>query len=209
MGILIGLVGKPNSGRDTVGNCLKSKYGFYKYSFSDYLKWLVHDYFLIDSSNLWGEKTKKSRWLLQNLGNILTDIDTNIFIDKVESKIKKDYMLCESKKNFNAVITDVKKSDELKLFDKFGPRFLISHAISDSGVHVKNIFSKISVVLMYPCKDIITSYDGECSDVDSKHTGEALYNAIQEWDYLLGNRGSLDDLYSNIETMIFELTKEN
>jgi len=68
---LIGLAGRAGAGKTTVAKHLVQKYGFRRLSFADPLKEMLLAAGMCTKEELWGEKTKHSRWLLQKIG---TDI---------------------------------------------------------------------------------------------------------------------------------------
>jgi len=205
MNILLGISGKPRSGKDTIANYLKEEHGFYKYSFADYLKWLCVEYFGYSKEDLWDKKTDESRKFLQNLGKLLTDLDTNIFINKTVANIRQDYKKCEAEnKPFKAIITDVRREDEALLFDRTGSSFLVYDSVMNSGVSMKNAFDKLLLTKVErPIEDILLEEPGLAENIS--HAIEQFPDTHTNWDYLISNSGDLVNLLSAVDRMVNEL----
>ena len=111
--MVIGLIGKAQSGKTTVGNHLINKYNFTKFSFADPLKEMLINAGLITYNEAYVEKTPRSRELLQKIG-------TNIFREQVEY----DYWIKAAQKRIrilfedgfnNIVIDDIRFPNEADL----------------------------------------------------------------------------------------------
>jgi len=209
MNILIGIAGKPRSGKDTISNRLKEEHGFYSYAFADYLKWVASSYFGFSKEELWGKKTSKSRKFLQELGRFCTDLDPDIFVNKVVEKIKKDYIKCEAEgKPYCAVISDVRREDELKLFDRNSSVFLVYDEIMNSGISMKNAFDKLLLVKVErPLEDILREEPGLAENM--KHPVEQLTNTYEKWDYFISNDKDMEFLVSSIDRLVSELKEDS
>lgn len=99
MKMLILVSGKAGSGKDTVGDYLVSKYGFRKYAFADRLKEIA---FLLGWN---GVKDERGRRLLQELGTVGRNYDSDIWIRFVFDKISKE-------RSERVVITDCRYVNE-------------------------------------------------------------------------------------------------
>jgi len=207
MNILLGLSGKPRSGKDTVASILQTDFGFRVYSFADYLKWLCVKYFDVDKDLLWGKKTKETRRLLQNVGALLTDIDTYFFVKRVVDKIKTDYeSYVHHGKPFRAVITDVRREDETKLFTDNDSLFLESYQVSDDVVGLRNMFHVRSLIKI----------ERPLGDPDSLEEGltDALHHPVEalpdradiKWNYIIYNDSTLQALRSTVHRMVCDLS---
>jgi hypothetical protein len=208
MNILLGVVGKPRTGKDSVGKYLVQTYGFHSYAFADYLKFLASEYFKFPNEVLWGPKTRESREFLQNLGSLLTALDSNIFIDKVVNKIHLDYENSKIKGiPFRAVITDVRREDELSLFSKTGLLFVVHSLFYKeqdsicSGVCLKNIFEKMMVILLErPLEKCYACEEG--LDVTGNHPIEKLSTMDIKWDYYINNSSDLIGMHKKVDQMM-------
>ncbi|MCS7316714.1 MAG: hypothetical protein NZZ41_00120 [Candidatus Dojkabacteria bacterium] len=135
---LLGLVGKKNSGKDTLGNYLEKKYNFTKLSFAEPLKKITSILFEWEMNLLEGNTPKSRIWREQKdeywssklkqdftprkaLQTIGTDIfrknfDENIWIYIIEKKILKNI----NDKNQHIVITDCRFENECKFIKEYG-----------------------------------------------------------------------------------------
>lgn len=208
MNILIGLSGKPRSGKDTVAAYLEETYGFYRYAFADYLKWIAYNYFKMEKDVLWGKKTDESRKFLQRMGKFLTDLDSDFFISNVVEKMRKDYYTCvEQDRPYCAVISDVRRHQELKLFDRSSTAFLLVSTLSDSGVSLTSVFEKILVVKIDRPTEVILKEEPGLSE-NINHSIESFPDTFKNWDYYIHNTSSLDRLHSSIDLMLYEINGE-
>lgn len=86
--ILIGISGKARAGKDTVADCLIGNYNFYKGSFAIPVKQFAIRHFDLTPEECYGDKTEKSRWVLQAIGNgCREEFGKNIWIDKLFEKV--------------------------------------------------------------------------------------------------------------------------
>jgi hypothetical protein len=82
--ILIGICGKARNGKDSVADHLVKGYNFSKASFAIPVKNFAVRHFDLHPEECYGEKTKKSRWVLQAIGNgCREEFGKNIWIDKL------------------------------------------------------------------------------------------------------------------------------
>ena len=114
--MLIGLVGRAQSGKTTVAKHLEEKYGFVRHAFADPLKQMLLNAKMCTYDELYHEKTTMSRWLLQKIG-------TDIFREQVSkdywtNKMGKFLMdnIWEKK---NIVIDDIRFPEEAGLIYRF------------------------------------------------------------------------------------------
>jgi hypothetical protein len=138
--MLIAILGKKKSGKDTVANYLIEKYGFIKYSFADPLKKGLQFFFNLTDEQLYNQDLKEvidPRWgisprkLFQVFG---TDIFQNSIRDflpelKINNDPKnhwvnlfKEWYLSELKKNPNIkiVISDARFLHEINMIKELG-----------------------------------------------------------------------------------------
>lgn len=209
MNILIGVVGKPRTGKDSVSDFLVDNHGFHKYTFANYLKWLCIEYFGYTKEEMWGEKTEESRRFLHQLGKLLTDMDPNFFVKRIIEQIRRDYAnSVETGEEYRAVVSDVRTDAELNLFDRSSSTFLIPDKIMDSGVSLTNAFDKILVAKVE--RDIETVLKEEPGlENNIGHDIEALTDNHDNWDYYLQNNSTVEDLETSVKLMVSELTEES
>jgi len=111
--MLIGLVGKLQSGKTSVANIIKEiKPSIVKVSFADLLKEMVFNAGLCTKEELWGEKTAFSRLMLQKIGTeiIRKQVSENFWVDAMEKEIKL---------YSNVIIDDVRFLNEAEMVKSF------------------------------------------------------------------------------------------
>ncbi len=86
--ILIGICGKARHGKDTIADHLVRSHNFYKGSFAIPVKEFAVRHFNLEPEEVYGEKTEKSRWILQAIGNgCREEFGKNVWIDKLFNTI--------------------------------------------------------------------------------------------------------------------------
>lgn len=82
--LLVGLVAKARSGKDTVADRLVNKHNFYKGSFAIPVKEFAIRHFGLTPEELYGNKTEKSRWIIQAIGNgCREEFGKDIWVEKL------------------------------------------------------------------------------------------------------------------------------
>jgi dephospho-CoA kinase len=103
----IALCGRLRSGKDTAAHHLYIKYGFDKVAFGDALKRNAHEIFP------WVSEFSKPRALYQTFGQLMREIDQDVWIKHVERKVEaiinvnKDY-----RDHIGIVLTDLRQPNE-------------------------------------------------------------------------------------------------
>ena len=204
MNMLIGLAGLPRSGKDSVADLLCHNYGFRKYSFADYLKFVAGEYFGYPYSELWSNKTKESRAFLQHLGDFIRSTDDSLLIKKVVSKIYMDYTQHKKMTNgtpFRAVISDVRSPVEAGICLPGSVAFVNAANMSNGGVSVYSIFEKSVIVLVNrKVEDVIGLEDNMKEALE--HPIEKFPTACTTWDYMIDNNGSLNALSGQVDGLM-------
>lgn len=113
--MIIGIVGKAGAGKDTVADYLVEKYNFRKFAFADKLKEIAKDLFNVN------KKDEDGRYILQQLGSKMREIQENIWIDYVFRQIEEE----------NAVISDVRYVNEAQRIIDEGGVLILLH-VSDN-----------------------------------------------------------------------------
>jgi dephospho-CoA kinase len=122
--MIIGLVGKLQSGKTTSVNFLKEKYpNIIKLSFADLLKQMILNAGICTKEELWEKKTDFSRMMMQKIGTeiIRKQVSENFWVDAM---IKKISDIQTTYKNSIIVIDDVRFKNEAALV-KFFHGYLI------------------------------------------------------------------------------------
>jgi dephospho-CoA kinase len=107
--VKIALCGKLRAGKDEVANHLGIKYGFDRIAFGDSLKKNAHAVFP------WVSEFSKPRALYQNFGQLMRQIDEDIWIKHVERAIKGhiDFRVGMGADQIGIVVTDVRQQNEV------------------------------------------------------------------------------------------------
>jgi len=209
MNILLGLSGKPRSGKDSVAKYIVDNYGFKQYAIADRIKWIAGEYFGFTHEELWENKTKESRRFLQQLGKFVEDfVSPTFFIDEVIESIKKD--IAESFLNetpCRIVVSDVRRFEEVSIFDRSSTAFLIPGEKKKKKISLTNAFDKILVAKIQRSDENILKEEPGLEE-NMKHSVEQLPNTYTDWDYFIQNNSTKEDLHRAIDTMMFELLGE-
>jgi dephospho-CoA kinase len=106
--IKIALTGKMRSGKDTVANHLYIRYGFDRVAFGDALKKNAHATFP------WVSEFSKPRALYQQYGQLMRQIDPDVWIKHAERAVKGaiDFNVNTGAEKVGVVITDLRQPNE-------------------------------------------------------------------------------------------------
>jgi dephospho-CoA kinase len=106
--IKIALSGRLRSGKDTCANHLYIKYGFDRVAFGDALKRTVNEVFP------WVTGPNKPRALLQQYGQLMRQVDGDVWIKHAERAVKGaiDFRVNTGAENVGVVITDLRQPNE-------------------------------------------------------------------------------------------------
>jgi hypothetical protein len=147
--MILGLIGKINSGKNTFANSLIKDFNFISIAFADPLKKIAQEMFDIPTENLWGPSEKRdarTRTILQVLGtDIGRGIDPDIWVKKTLKRIKilqKENhdiygLIPNINKTSNIVITDVRFPNEAQALKDM--RGILIHLIRPQNYEITNI----------------------------------------------------------------------
>ena len=220
---IVGLCGKKRAGKDTIGNYLVQKHGFYRLAFADPLKVACQEIFGLSHDQTWGDEkdTIDPYWkhsprelfqtigtdlLRKNMSTYCPNITENIWIKSMDRKIQ---MLI--KKGYQKfVITDVRFPDE---FD------YVKHGFNEDAALVNimqvpvtqpNFNRYMWKVSRQPTQRVQQStalHSTEASTaLHSTEASTALHSSeisldICAYDHEFVNNQSLAALHANIETV--------
>jgi hypothetical protein len=123
--MLIGVIGKKQSGKDTLADYLCNKYDFVKYSFADPLKKGVKEFFGFNDNQLWGDQKEiiDERWgvtpreVLQIFGSEITQFQLPNLLPNFkfgrELWVKRFEYWYEDHNDLNVVIPDCRFIHEI------------------------------------------------------------------------------------------------
>lgn len=169
------LMGKAGAGKDTAAEYLVRRYGFRRYAFADKLKEVASD--------LWPEEfagSRKPRRLLQELGTAARGVDPLVWVRFVFRQL-------EAENPDRAVITDGRLLNEYRSCREAG--FLVIRVDCPDGVRLARLTAR----------DGRPPYPEEAS-----HPSEREIE-LAEPDFILDNSGSADDLYRQIDDLMWRL----
>ncbi len=174
---LIGICGKKQSGKDTIGDYL-IPYGYIKLTFAEPIKTICREVFKLTDEQLHGDKKEEidvrydvsPRHLMQVIGTDLFRNNSNILMPSLSDSsifvhlFKQEYMQMLDKK---VVVTDIRFQDEVDCIKKLG------------GIIVQ--------VKRYSCHD-------------DTHSSENQF--LKDVDVIIYNDTSLTDLYDKIDNLL-------
>jgi dephospho-CoA kinase len=107
--VKIALSGRLRSGKDTVAHHLYIRHGFDRIAFGTALKRIAHDTFP------WVSEFSKPRALYQNVGQLMRQIDNEVWIKHAEQAVKGaiDFRVHTGAEKVGVVITDVRQQNEV------------------------------------------------------------------------------------------------
>lgn len=86
--LIVAATGKARNGKDSIADYLVKEYNFVKVSFAAPVKEFAVKHFGLTPDEVYGEKSKKSRWVLQAIGNgCREEFGDQIWIEKLWQKI--------------------------------------------------------------------------------------------------------------------------
>lgn len=149
--MLIGIVGKARSGKDTVANFLVAEFNFAKLSFADPLKAIIMELFDMSHEQLYGDLkevvdkryAQTPRWLLQYIGtNVFRKLHENIWVN---AGIRQCEKTLANQNVAGIVISDVRFQNEFSAIKEAGGQLWkvlrIDHEWVSGGIenHVSEI----------------------------------------------------------------------
>ena len=182
--VLIGLLARKRSGKDTVADHLVKHYSFNKLSLADPLKEAISILFGFSDEQLYGDlkETVDPTWnvsprlVLQwfgtevfrrNINTIIPTIQDNFWVESFKVKYN---ALIKSDPNKRIVVADVRFPNEIRAIHELG-----------------------GVVIKIERPDIL---DGD------SHESEKNIDLINDYDVLLKNDGTIEQLYKKVNDML-------
>lgn len=177
----IALLGKMRSGKDTIADYADKQYGFTRFAFGDGIREVCHILFPDQMRN-----GNKPRSLLQGVGQMMRQLDNNVWVNKCFKEIEDERFksaIALGKDILNPIITDLRQPNEYAKCKKEGFVFVKVHC--DDELRVKRILEK----------------NDKFDPKDLQHETE-LHIDSYEYDYLINNDGSLEDLYRQFDEIV-------
>ena len=200
--MLIAVLGKKRSGKDTFSDYIINKYGFIKYSFADPLKKGIQCFFNLTDEQLNNQELKETvdpRWgvsprkLFQVIGTDIFQHSLQKFIPELEIESRKHWVIL-FKQWYEQYLNENKNKNEnknIKVIISDG-RFL--HEIEE----IKKLGGKVIKIIRPVLND---------NNNDDNHQSEIEIDTIPDTfiDYTIINDGSLNDFYNKIDDFILLL----
>ncbi len=184
--IVIGLVGLAGSGKSTMMNYLKEKYGYGGLTFSDAIKEEAKKRKLLkENANI--EETKM---ILSNLGDVWRKETGKyeIVAEKLIEKIKEQKLK-------NVVVDGARSPAEIELFRKSFEKFYLIYVSTDFDVRFKRRLKDD------PNARKENMQERDKNDIEKK----GLQEVIEMADFVLDNNGTLKDLQHQIDVIMGSL----
>lgn len=187
--MIIGIAGKKRSGKDTIADFLIKEYGFIKYGFADPIKEIAKIIFGFNEEQLYGDKKGeidenwkiKPRDFFQKFG---TDYGQFIFPEHFPDTFK----------NVN------KRSLWVLVFNKW----YLKKKREDP--YIKVIINDVRFNHEFECIQELGGYimkvERDNNKIEDNHISENELNFNEEFNYIIKNNGSKEELYEKITEII-------
>ncbi len=192
--VLIAVLGRKRSGKDTFSDYIIGKYGFVKYCFADPLKKGIQSFFNLSDEQLYDEKLKEivdTRWgvsprtLFQVIGTEIFQHSIKSFLPELKGEPRKHWVLL-----FKEWYLDLKKKNPYILVIISDARFL--HELTE----IKELGGVI-IKIIRPSSEINGDLHQSENEIDQ--IPDELIN------YKIYNDSTLTIFYSHIEEIIPKL----
>jgi dephospho-CoA kinase len=181
--IKIALSGRLRSGKDTIANHLYIKHGFTTVSFGDALKKNAHATFP------WVGEFSKPRALYQQFGQLMRQIDSDVWIKHAERAVKGaiDFNVNTGADKVGVVITDLRQPNEYEWARANGFTLIRVTAPDEDRIARAKIAGD------------------DFNEADLEHETESHIDGFAV-DYEIHNDGSVDDLKAQVDAILEAIT---
>lgn len=172
------ICGKARHGKDTTALAIKNAYSDKKVINLSYGSYIKE--FAKNISDWDGSEETKPRELLQHLGTevIRNNIDKDFFIKR----------LC----------------NDIRVYSYYFDVITISDArFPDEVITPKKLFDDVITI-----KVVRDNFETSLSDDEQKHSTETALDGFNDYDYVIENNGSIDDLNEKVKTIVKEVEHE-
>lgn len=186
LGHKIALISPAGGGKDFIAEHLGIKFGLTRYAFADEVKAVAKMLF----PEIYGDGSKKSRELLQQIGTMFREIDPDVWVKALFKNI--DEEANERKRLHYAtehiVVTDCRMPNEYIALKNRGFTFIKIEV--DSEERMKRLIERGDVF----------------SEDNLKHQTESHYDEFI-CDYFMHNQGSKEDAYYSVDEIVEAMIK--
>jgi hypothetical protein len=192
--VLLAVLGRKRSGKDTFSDYIHEKYGFIKYAFADPLKKGIQSFFNLSNEQLYDEKLKEtidSRWgvsprtLFQIIGTDIFQHSIKSFLPQLKGEPRTHWVLL-----FKEWYIELKKKDPNTLVIISDARFL--HELEE----IKELGGVI-IKIIRPSSEINNDLHQSENEIDK--IPDNLIN------YEINNNSTLTNFYQNIDDIVSKL----
>ena len=168
--MIIGIVGKKRSGKDTIADHLCEKHRFRKYSLALPMKIACKEIFLFDDSQMWGDKKEviderygvTPRKILQVFGTELFQYDIYNHIPELENRFK----LWHKENNItqSIVLSDIRFPHESNVIKELGG--ILIKVERETGLETDSHASELEMESIIP--DFVIDNNGTIEELKNK-----------------------------------------
>ena len=175
------LISEAGGGKDLISTILSRHYGYNRYAFADNVKKVAEKWY----PDLYGNGQAKPRWLLQKIGTMFREVDSDVWIKAMFKEIdcNKDEARRYGYSDESIVVTDCRMPNE---YEALKSRDFIFIRI--------NVDEEVRNERMKERGDSFT-------ENDMKHHTETFYDSF-ECDYEVSNNGTLEELEEEVHRVM-------
>jgi len=203
---IIGINGKARSGKDEVAKILCECFGFKKVAFADKLKELLIEYFGFTHTQLYEKKNKKSREMLQGVGNAIREY---CLCDDFSDEVLKEIAVSQLGKNPKSINRKTKNNLELlgnlkRMFEEnrelfklagkeqhmFWINYLFSNMDDDNVYVISDVrYKNEHAAIVGEQGRLMRIYRTDKPEIEagSNHVSEIDLDTYSEWDWIINN----------------------
>ena len=180
----IALTGKLRAGKDEVARHLYIKCGFDRVAFGDALKRHAHEVFP------WISEASKPRALYQQFGQLMREIEPDVWIKHVERKVNGviDFRVNTGAERVGIVVTDLRQQNEVDWCRANG--FTLIRVTAPDDVRIARAIKA----------------GDNFSENDLEHVTESAVSNFAV-DYEVSNAGTVEELHAQIDAIIAEINE--
>jgi dephospho-CoA kinase len=180
--VKIALTGKLRAGKDELARHLYIRHGFDRVAFGDALKKNAHATFP------WVSEFSKPRALYQSYGQLMRQIDPDVWIKHAERAVKGaiDFRVNTGAEQIGVVITDLRQPNEYEWARNNGYTIIRVTAPDEDRIARAKIAGD------------------DFNEADLEHETESHIDSF-DCDYEIHNYGSIDDLKAQIDTILAQI----
>lgn len=183
--IVIGMIGKAGSGKDTVADYVVEKYGFTKIAFADPLKQAVQVIFDVDDNYMFDREMRElplPGWEPWSVRKLLQFVGTELMRNQVDEDIWVKNAASRAKRISKCIISDVRFPNE----------------VTDMRKRLEGNANMVFVRVTRPGHE-------DATGGIKGHASEAMIDELDA-DIDIVNDGTLEDLYEKVDALIKDVT---